>query len=417
MTIVRRWNARTTVERLDLSTRWPLYVLSASEPLIALLVVGGQPHVRAWGAGLLLAVAVAHTIACVALLRANLSRMLGGAQPVARLVLLAVGLTAAALAAGFAAIPHYLDPSPNSFPQGVAVAALFCGALTVTFTPVLTSSQLLGLIAPQAALVAIAQAIGARGLGDQPLWAVLFVLWAVPVTVTYRSSFWYLSTAWELERSRQMQSRLAVAEERLRFARDLHDVLGRNLTLIAINSELAAQLARRGQDGAVERMLEVRQTAEDSMREVRAVVDGYRTTDLGAELSGARSVLRAAGISTRVIGDGDGLSRTAQGALGWVVREAVTNIIRHSEATSVTITLDVGQDAGTGRTAVLRIANDRARAPDASGGGGTGLAGLRERLADLGGEVSVARADGGFVVSARVPIVADDQATTAELVP
>ena len=130
-----------------------------------------------------------------------------------------------------------------------------------------------------------------------------------------------------------------MAQDRLRVARDVHDVLGHNLALIALNSELAAQLVRRGQPGADEYMLAVRRTAQDSMREVRDAVGGSRNADLESELAGARSVLRSAGVGVRVIGDGSGLPSGVQSALGWVVREATTNIIRHSEPDTVKIEL------------------------------------------------------------------------------
>ena len=86
---------------------------------------------------------------------------------------------------------------------------------------------------------------------------------------------------WEAERAREVETRLAVAEERLRFGRDLHDVLGRNLSVISLKSELAVQLARRGRPEAVEQMIEVQRIAQESQREVRAVVRGYREADLG----------------------------------------------------------------------------------------------------------------------------------------
>jgi two-component system sensor histidine kinase DesK len=199
---------------------------------------------------------------------------------------------------------------------------------------------------------------------------------------------------------------LGQAEARLRFSRDLHDVLGRNLSLVAVQSELAAELARRGQDGAAEQMLQVRQVAQESLREMRQVVDGYRTADLDSELAGARSVLRSAGVSVRVIGDGATLPGTVQAALGWVVREATTNVIRHSEATTCTISLDIVDGSPGGRTVVLRMENDGIRThgslPTTAG---TGLLGLGERLAGLGGSVSSqVRTGGWFVVEARLPI-------------
>jgi len=138
--------------------------------------------------------------------------------------------------------------------------------------------------------------------------------------ISYRMSVWMLSLVWEIDDARAAQAKLAVAEERLRFARDFHDVLGRNLTLIAVTSELAARLAGNGDPHAVDHMLEVHRVAQESAREVREVVAGYRT----AELAGARSVLRAAGVRVRVIGDGATFPRDAQAAFGWVLREATT---------------------------------------------------------------------------------------------
>src|SRR5690606_30179659 len=109
----------------------------------------------------------------------------------------------------------------------------------------------------------------------------------------FRASVWMLGVMWELEGSRRTQAQLAVAEERLRFARDLHDVLGRNLSVMALKSALAAQLSRRGRPGAEAEMMAVRDIAQESLREVREVVHGYRAADLTSELAGARSVLRS----------------------------------------------------------------------------------------------------------------------------
>ena len=207
----------------------------------------------------------------------------------------------------------------------------------------------------------------------------------------------------ELDRSRTAHARLAVAEERLRFARDLHDVLGRNLSLIAVQSELAAELARRGDQDAAGQMLQVRQVAHDSLREMRAVVSGYRTADLGTELAGAQEVLRSAGMSCRVTGDPAGLPADVQAALGWVVREGTTNIIRHSDVTACTIELHLLDSPGTPRAVTLRMDNDRVHTP-AAGAGGSGLAGLGERLAGLGGSITTGHPrNGHFRLEASLP--------------
>jgi two-component system sensor histidine kinase DesK len=196
-------------------------------------------------------VTVAHTIACVSLLRAGIAHLLGGPRPPARLVGLAVTLTAAGLAAGVVAFPasgREAQGSASFVPVGLAVAVLFCGALTVAATPLLRPRRLLGVIVLPAAVAGILQVATANTDG-QPSWAVVYLLYVGSVAITYRLSVWLLGIVWEIDRSRDVQAQLAVAEERLRFARDLHDVLGRNLALIAVNSELAAQLVRRGQAG------------------------------------------------------------------------------------------------------------------------------------------------------------------------
>ncbi|MFF7145102.1 sensor histidine kinase [Streptomyces nodosus] len=141
-----------------------------------------------------------------------------------------------------------------------------------------------------------------------------------------RFSVWLLAVVLELESARVTQARLAVAEERLRIGRDLHDVMGRNLTVIALKGELAVQLARRGSPAAVAQMVEVQRIARGSHREIREVVRGYRVADLHAELIGAGEVLRAAGIDCG-IEDGcvDALPEATAAQLGWVIREGTTN--------------------------------------------------------------------------------------------
>jgi len=240
------------------------------------------------------------------------------------------------------------------------------------------------------------------------------------LVVADRLAEWMLVLVWELDAARTVQARLSVAEERLRFARDFHDVLGRNLTLIAVTSDLAAGLARRGDPDAVDKMLQVRSLAHESAREVREVVTGYRTADLDTELTGARSVLRAAGITTRIIGDSTCVPADAQTALAWVLREATTNVIRHSNATTCTIELDIHPRAETGATdtAVLQIRNDGSPPPGLGHAPGHGLAGLRERMTALGGQLAAGPEPGGwFTVDARLPMAQSAPVVTVESAP
>jgi two-component system, NarL family, sensor histidine kinase DesK len=305
---------------------------------------------------------------------------------------------------GAVAFPGFAEATGSDLPLGLPVATLFGAATTAALSPLLPTPALVGVVL--AGVVPVLGWLSPSGSIDDPLPAAAFYAAQVGfVAFTYRSSAWMISLIWEIDRARTAEARLAVAEERLRFARDLHDVLGRNLSLVAVKSELAGQLARRGDPSAVAQMLEVRQVAHDSLREMREVVGGYRSADLHAELAGAQAVLRSAGVTCRVIGDGTGLSRAAQAALGWVVREATTNVIRHSEASTCTIELDVLDQAGAERVAVLRMVNDGVRPPPAGAPAGTGLIGLGERLAGVGGRlVTAERLGRRFVVEARLPV-------------
>ncbi|MGW0938922.1 sensor histidine kinase [Streptomyces sp. NPDC002666] len=228
----------------------------------------------------------------------------------------------------------------------------------------------------------------------------------VLVLISVRPSAWSLSVMWQAEEARDVQARLAVAEERLRFGRDLHDVMGRNLAVIALKSELAVELAQRGRPEALDQMVEVQRIARASQQEVRDVVRGYRKADLATELAGAQGVLRAAGIECTVTGsDGTALPGPVQSALGWVVREAATNVLRHGDPDRCTIRLGVSADA-----VVLDVENDGAPAA-APEGTGSGLAGLRERLGALDGELEAGpAADGLFRLSARIPLARAESA-------
>ncbi|MFZ2526528.1 MAG: histidine kinase, partial [Rhodococcus sp. (in: high G+C Gram-positive bacteria)] len=212
------------------------------------------------------------------------------------------------------------------------------------------------------------------------------------MTMTVHISVWLLRIVTELDEARGAAAALSVAEERLRFSRDLHDVVGRALSAIAVKSDLAATLVRRGDDRAADQMDEVRELAQVSLAEARDLVRGYRSITLASELAGARSLLAAAGIDTSVSGAADDLPAEAAEAAAWVLREATTNILRHSAARHCTVTITATS---------ITIGNDGVRAPGS--GGGTGLRGVRERIAAVGGTVEITGGDGTFTVEARFP--------------
>lgn len=240
----------------------------------------------------------------------------------------------------------------------------------------------------------------AAGVRGGQLLAPAPILLAVGAMMlpTVRPGAWGLRNMWQAEEAKEVQARLAVAEERLRFGRDMHDVLGRNLAVIALKSELAVELAERGRPEAVAQMVEVQRIARESQREVRELVRGYREADLAVELDGARGVLEAAGIDCTVSGPADGLPAGVQSALGWVVREATTNVLRHGNARSCAIRL-----AAADAVVTLVVENDGV--PDhAPAAPGSGLAGLRERLAPMGGTLETTRPGDRFRLTVTVPL-------------
>ncbi|SHM49192.1 sensor histidine kinase [Cryptosporangium aurantiacum] len=252
---------------------------------------------------------------------------------------------------------------------------------------------------PVGAVVAVAIALQSDARHDGPglMFEVAFFVLAVLVAVAsaVQLSLWLVNVVRRLADADRTRAELAVAEERLRFARDLHDIVGRDLSAIAMTSDLAAELARRGRPEAAERAEEARNIAQESLRQVRAAVRGYRAVDLRTELEGSAALLRSAGVTSRISAEVATLPDDVRTAAAWVVREGVTNVVRHSAATLCRI--EVREQDGNVR---VRIENDGASGPL---GHGSGLAGLAERLRPLGGELTFEQRDGVFVLCADLP--------------
>ncbi|MFW6091377.1 MAG: sensor histidine kinase [Actinomycetota bacterium] len=392
---------RSDPERFDLYTRGSLYFISAMEPVLALALVSSVSTPTPIGllaAGV--ALATLHAAVCILLVRAGARHVVDagprpdGLRALAGFVTL-VGVVP--IAVWPQRLPLVADDVPGpGYLALLGLVGFYVGALAAGMT---TRRAFIIVGAALGAVVAVLAAAAPQN-GEALATGIIVAAAAAIAAVSYRCSVWMLGIVWELDRSQQTQARLAVAEERLRFARDLHDVLGRNLAAIAVKTELAAQLARRGENEAAEQMSEVHRIAQDSLKEVRDVVRGYRTTDLDGELAGSRSLLEAAGVSCRIVGDAAGLPEDAQTALGWVVREGTTNVLRHSDASRCTIRLDRADRAVT-----LTMENDGVRGVPHDADGGHGLVGLAERLSSAGGTLdSRHRHAGSYVLEARVPL-------------
>jgi two-component system sensor histidine kinase DesK len=194
-----------------------------------------------------------------------------------------------------------------------------------------------------------------------------------------------------LAAARAEVARLAAENERSRIARDLHDLLGHSLTTITVKAGLARRLTERGDaERAATEITEVERLGRQTLGQVRSAVSGYRDVTLAGELASAREVLRAAGIEPMLPGAVDGVDADAAELLGWVLREAITNVVRHSRAARCTVTLGPRwiEVADDGRGGVV--------------GSGNGLIGLRERVAALGGTLTVTNSLRGWKVRAEL---------------
>ncbi|MGH3381976.1 MAG: sensor histidine kinase [Actinoallomurus sp.] len=206
----------------------------------------------------------------------------------------------------------------------------------------------------------------------------------------------------ELREARGEVARLAANDERLRIARDLHDLLGHTLSLIVLKSEVATRLADRDQARSLAEVEDIQAVARQALADVREAISGYRQRNLTDELQNARNVLAAAEIELTITTSGTRLPDPVDGLFGWAVREGVTNILRHSRARTATITV-----AGRGDDAHLEITDDGAGADDLASTRGNGLRGLDERVALSGGTVSAGpRTEGGFRLRVRTPLTA-----------
>ncbi len=202
----------------------------------------------------------------------------------------------------------------------------------------------------------------------------------------------------ELAQARSEITRLAVADERNRFARDLHDILGHSLTVVAVKAELAGRLVRLDPDRAEAEIADVERLSREALADVRTALSGYREVTLMGELANARSALAAAAIEADLPPALDHVPARRRELFGWVLREGITNVVRHSEASrcQVYVTDREIRITDDGRGPVNGSPVDGSRP-------GIGLVGLRERVEAQGATLSVGKApDGGFELRVRV---------------
>jgi two-component system sensor histidine kinase DesK len=198
----------------------------------------------------------------------------------------------------------------------------------------------------------------------------------------------------ELTATRKDMAKLAVQEERNRFARDLHDILGHSLTVITVKAELAGRLIAANPERAAAEVADVEGLARAALADVRAAVAGYRELSLAGELVSARAALKAAEIKPELPTTVDEVPEENRELFAWVVREGVTNVVRHSGAKRCTIRLSATQ---------IEVLDDGKGPTPGGGASGHGLMGLRERADEAGASVQIGKAPGGgFRLAVRV---------------
>ncbi|GLX17717.1 MULTISPECIES: sensor histidine kinase [Streptomyces] len=212
-----------------------------------------------------------------------------------------------------------------------------------------------------------------------------------------------IRTTIELRQARATVAELAANEERLRMARDLHDLLGHSLSLITLKSELAGRMLPEHPERAAQQVADIERVSRQALVDVREAVSGYRRPTLPGELAGARTALAAAGVAADLPAGCDDaeLPEETESALAWSLREAVTNVVRHSGARRCTVTLTTRQTLA-GPVVELTVTDDGTGGPAVPG---NGLTGLTERLEAVGGSLSAGPVGKtGFRLLARVPL-------------
>lgn len=237
-------------------------------------------------------------------------------------------------------------------------------------------------------------------VGEQEAWDLLILVLLIGFAMTGVSQL--VRTTIELRKARATVAQLAANEERLRLARDLHDLLGHSLSLITLKSELAGRMLPDHPAKAAQQVADIEQVSRQALVDVREAVTGYRRPRFAAELAGTQVALAAAGVVAEVPEEPDltGIPEEAESALAWALREAVTNVVRHSGADRCVVQV-LRRQTLDGPVLELCVEDNGSGGP--GNGPGNGLTGLTERLEKAGGTLEAGRVKHGFRLVARVP--------------
>ncbi len=292
------------------------------------------------------------------------------------------------------------------------VAACFAGAtvgnvqwlgtwiLVANATPVVLRGRWLAVVGATVVGVSAWAAWQVHPQEGSRVWTEAFV---VLLTLLASTAFTrLLETVAELRRTRAELARVAVAEERERFSRDLHDLLGHTLSVMVVKAQAVRRLAATDPEAAAQHAADIERVGRTALLDVRQAVDAMRAPSLPEELAGARDALEAAGIRVSIETGAADLPEDSGSVLAWALREGVTNVLRHSGANACRIEL-----TDRGDHTELTITDDGVGAPTRPPAGSVaragGLDGLRDRVRAAGGSLDAGSATDGYRLVASVP--------------
>jgi two-component system, NarL family, sensor histidine kinase DesK len=325
-------------------------------------------------------------VACTALFILIYGMVLPSSPWLGRLGRLQVGAPLAALA--LLAVVVLALGAPDAF------VSLFVYVVAVAGIRLSVRSAI-GVIVAVTLGVGLGMWLGGSSSGDTASFLIVIIAIGAMMAAFGRK----IAANHELREAREELAVMAVSEERLRIARDLHDLLGHSLSVIALKSELAARLLEQEPRRAAEEIEDIRTVTRQALAEVREAVQGYRRQGLADALERAEEALAAAGIACELDRAPASLPADVESVLAWAVREGTTNVVRHSGAGHCSIRVRTEADA-----AAVEVYDDGASAGEL-GRGGSGLAGLAERAHNLSGTLEAGAAPaGGFRLRLSVPL-------------
>ena len=289
----------------------------------------------------------------------------------------------------------------------VYLPAAWLGLAFLGFAGFLAGSLLLAL-PPRTGLPAYLVVVGVAGIVQRRLdvlepnsvYSVFYAVSATGLTGLVIFALTRLARfVRQLHDARDELSRMAVAEERLRFARDAHDLLGLSLSAVTVKAEVVDRLVDTDPEAAHAELRDLLAVSRRALGEVRMVAAGAAELSLPDELRSARSVLDAAGVDFSVLGEDPGLPDEAAALFATLLREAVTNVLRHAKAGACHVAM-----AHRGDDARIVVTNDGAGEAPEDGAGGSGLENLRRRFAERGGTVVAERDADEFTLTGRLPV-------------